>query len=38
VLEGIAEVAECRDSLRGLAIVEEPAFLRHFTARFAPVG
>ncbi len=37
VLEGIAELAERRASLRGLRIVEEPAFLRHFTARFAPV-
>ncbi|HEY6039753.1 MAG TPA: tryptophanase, partial [Kofleriaceae bacterium] len=37
ILEGIAEVAERRSALRGLRIVEEPAFLRHFTARFAPV-
>lgn len=37
VLEGIAEIAERRASLRGLTIVEEPAFLRHFTARFAPI-
>ncbi|MCX5744799.1 MAG: tryptophanase [Proteobacteria bacterium] len=37
VLEGIAEIAERRATLRGLAIVEEPAFLRHFTARFAPL-
>ncbi len=37
VLEGIAELAERRASLRGLRIVEEPAFLRHFTARVAPV-
>lgn len=36
VLEGIAEVAGRRDTLRGLRIVSEPAFLRHFTARFAP--
>jgi tryptophanase len=36
VLEGIAEIAERRASLRGVRIVEEPAFLRHFTARFAP--
>lgn len=38
VLEGVAEIAERRASLRGLAIVEEPPFLRHFTARFAPLG
>jgi len=37
VLEGIAEVGERRHELRGLALVHEPAFLRHFTARFAPV-
>ena len=36
VLEGIAELAERRIELRGLRIVSEPAFLRHFTARFAP--
>jgi tryptophanase len=37
MLEGIAEIAARRSSLRGLAIVEEPPFLRHFTARFAPL-
>jgi tryptophanase len=37
VLEGIAEIAERRTTLRGLRIVAEPAFLRHFTAKFAPV-
>jgi tyrosine phenol-lyase len=36
VLEGIAEIGERRDALRGVAIVSEPPFLRHFTARFAP--
>lgn len=36
VLEGIAEVAEHRQSLRGMTILDEPPFLRHFTARFAP--
>jgi tryptophanase len=36
VLEGIGEIAERRHSLRGLRIIEQPAFLRHFTARFAP--
>jgi tyrosine phenol-lyase len=34
VLEGIAEISDRRRSLRGMAIVEEPPFLRHFTARF----
>jgi tryptophanase len=36
VLEGIAEIAERRQTLRGMTILEEPPFLRHFTARFAP--
>lgn len=35
--EVIAEVAKRRHSIRGFRIVEEPEFLRHFTARFAPV-
>jgi tyrosine phenol-lyase len=38
VLEGIALLAERRASLRGLRIVEQPRFLRHFTARFAPLA
>ena len=38
VLEGIAEVVAGKDALRGLRIVEEPPFLRHFTARFEPLG
>lgn len=37
VLEGITEIASRKDTLRGLRIVDEPAFLRHFTARFAPL-
>ena len=37
VLEGIAEIAERRAALRGVAIVAEPPFLRHFTARVAPL-
>jgi len=37
MLEGIAEIATRRSSLRGLRITSEPAFLRHFTARFAPI-
>jgi tyrosine phenol-lyase len=36
VIEGVAEVVEDRARLRGMQIVEEPPFLRHFTARFAP--
>ena len=37
VLEGIAELTARCGSLRGLRIIDEPAFLRHFTARFVPV-
>lgn len=36
IIEGMAEVVARRAELRGLRIVEEPPFLRHFTARFAP--
>jgi tyrosine phenol-lyase len=34
VVEAILEVNEHRAAIRGLEIVEEPAFLRHFSARF----
>jgi tryptophanase len=34
VIEGVAEVVGERERLRGMRIVEEPPFLRHFTARF----
>jgi tryptophanase len=34
VAEVIAKVSKDRDSIRGLRIVEEPPFLRHFTVRF----
>jgi tryptophanase len=34
VVEAILEVSERRDHIRGLAIESEPAFLRHFSARF----
>jgi len=32
------EVNSRKDEIRGLEIVEEPPFLRHFTARFRPCG
>jgi tryptophanase len=34
VVEAIVEVYEYRDRIRGMKIVEEPPFLRHFSARF----
>jgi tryptophanase len=37
VIEVCERVAERAAELRGLRIVEEPATLRHFTARFEPL-
>ncbi|MCC7155491.1 MAG: tryptophanase [Bryobacterales bacterium] len=37
VVESILEVNARKDGLRGCEIVEEPAFLRHFTCRFRPL-
>jgi tyrosine phenol-lyase len=37
VVEAILEVSERKDHIRGLCIVEEPPFLRHFSARFRMV-
>lgn len=36
VLEGVAELVAKKQELRGLRMVYEPPFLRHFTARFEP--
>ena len=38
VVEAILEVSERRIGLRGLEIVEEPPFLRHFSAKFRKLG
>jgi tyrosine phenol-lyase len=38
VIEVIIQVHERRGEIRGLEIVEEPAFLRHFSAKFKEVG
>lgn len=38
VIEAILEVNARKDSLRGLEIVEEPPFLRHFSARLRPLS
>jgi len=37
VLECIGEIFEKRETLKGMRIVWEPEFLRHFTARFEPL-
>jgi len=37
VVEAILEVNARKHTLRGLEIVEEPRFLRHFSARFRPL-
>jgi len=34
VVEAILEVNQRKDAIRGLEIVEEPPYLRHFSARF----
>jgi tyrosine phenol-lyase len=37
LVEAILEVNAQKDSLRGLRMSYEPAYLRHFTARFEPL-
>jgi tryptophanase len=36
VVEAILKVHERREEIRGLRIVDQAPFLRHFTAQFAP--
>jgi tryptophanase len=36
VIETLAEIVKRKDSMRGVRIVREPEFLRHFVAEFAP--
>lgn len=38
VIEIVAEVFERRHQLRGYRIVEQPQYLRHFTAKLEPIG
>lgn len=38
VIEAILQVFERRAGIRGYRIVQEPKFLRHFTATFEPIG
>jgi len=38
VVEAILEVNERRNEIRGLEIIEQPRFLRHFSCRFQPVA
>jgi tryptophanase len=38
VAEALAAIGRKKDAVKGLRIVEEPPFLRHFTARFEEIG
>ncbi len=38
LVEAILEVNQRREQIRGFEIVEQPQFLRHFTARFRPAS
>ena len=38
LIEAILEINDFKNDLRGVEIVEEPPYLRHFTARFKPLG
>jgi len=38
LVEAILEVSDRKTQIRGFAIIEQPQFLRHFTARFRPLA
>ena len=38
ILEGMAELVANKNTLRGLELVYDPPFLRHFTAKFKPLA
>ena len=38
ILEGLAELVERKHKIQGLRMTYKPPFLRHFTARFEPLG
>ncbi|MCX6560929.1 MAG: tryptophanase [Candidatus Aminicenantes bacterium] len=37
VADALGAIARCKEAVRGLRIVDEPRFLRHFTARFEEI-
>ncbi|MFN9987724.1 MAG: tyrosine phenol-lyase, partial [Pirellula sp.] len=38
ILEGMAELVANKSALKGLELVYDPPFLRHFTAKFRPLA
>jgi tryptophanase len=38
ILEGLEDIVKSKSKLRGLKLVYDPPFLRHFTARFEPLS
>lgn len=38
ILEGMEGLVARKSAIRGMRIADEPPFLRHFTARFAPLA
>jgi tryptophanase len=37
ILEGMDEIVQRKDTLKGMRLTYDPPFLRHFTARFEPI-